>query len=80
MLAFDRGDKFIDYQRLEGLEESVFINTRQQRVECFRCNDAGLWVLQSYTPEVEKFALRSIDFADTFAALYEDVAFEDEPD
>lgn len=28
--AFDRGDKFIDYQTLESLEEYVLINTRHQ--------------------------------------------------
>ena len=53
--AFDRGDKFIDYQLLESLEEYVLINTRCQRVECFRRNTAGLWVLQSYVPEDERF-------------------------
>ena len=78
--AFDRGDKFIDYQRLECLEEYVLINTRQQRVECFRRNELGLWMLKYYTPEVEKFALHSVDFVGTFTALYEDVAFEGEPD
>jgi Uma2 family endonuclease len=30
--AFDRGDKFVDYQALESLEEYVLINTRHQRV------------------------------------------------
>ncbi len=74
--AFDRGDKFIDYQTLERLEEYVLINTRHQRVECFRRNEAGLWVLQSYTPEQEVFDLESVDFKDTFEALYEDVAFK----
>ena len=74
--AFDRGDKFIDYQLLESLEEYVLINTRCQRVECFRRNAAGLWVLQSYVPEMKKFVLQSIDFTDTFLALYEDVVFK----
>jgi Uma2 family endonuclease len=45
--AFDRGDKFADYQALESLQEYVLINTRRQRVECFRRNHEGLWVLQS---------------------------------
>jgi len=75
--AFDRGDKFADYQTLESLEEYVLINTRHQRVECFRRNDAGLWVLQYYTPETTsgttRFHLQSLDFSDTLAALYEDV-------
>ena len=74
--AFDRGDKFADYQALDSLEEYVLINTRHQRVECFRRNQAGLWVLQYYTAETEKFHLDSVDFSDTLAALYEDVTLE----
>ncbi len=73
--AFDRGDKFVDYQALESLEEYVLINTRHQRVECFRRNEAGLWVLQYYTSEVGKFSLHSLDFENTLRALYEDVEF-----
>ena len=78
--AFDRGDKFADYQMLESLEEYVLVSTRHQRVECFCRNEAGLWVLQSYTPETEKFMLQSIEFTGTFAALYEDVVFERDAD
>lgn len=78
--AFDRGDKFADYQTMESLQEYVLINTHHQRVECFRRNEAqraaglaGLWVLQYYTPETKTFYLESIDFTSTLAALYEDV-------
>ena len=74
--AFDRGDKFADYQTLESLEEYVLINTRHQRVECFRRNQSGLWVLQYYVPEAETFCLQSLSFKDTLAALYEDVELE----
>lgn len=73
--AFDRGDKFIDYQSLESLKEYVLINTKQQRVECFRRNDEGLWVLQFYSAESETFELKSIDFKGNFKDLYEDVTF-----
>lgn len=62
--AFDRGDKFMDYQALDSLEEYVLINTRHPRVECFRRNKAGLWVLQYYTPETDVFRLESINFSD----------------
>lgn len=70
--AFDRGDKFSDYQTLESLQEYVLINTKRQRVECFRRNDEGLWVLQSYTPP-QSFQLKSVNFEETLAILYEDV-------
>ena len=70
--AFDRGDKFADYQLVETLEEYVLINTKRQRVECFRRNHQGLWVLQSYTTEKTSFRLNSIDFETTIKELYED--------
>lgn len=73
--AFDRGDKFADYQALETLQEYVLINTKRQRVECFRRNEPGLWILQSYTSAQESFHLNSLNFAGTMTALYEDVVF-----
>jgi Uma2 family endonuclease len=75
--AFDRGDKFADYQALDSLQEYVLVNTKRQRVECFRRNEAGLWVLQSYTDQQETFRLESVEFEGAIAALYEDVQFED---
>ena len=74
--AFDRGDKFESYQALESLEEYVLINTRHRRVECFRRNAEGLWILQYYTPETNRFELQSVDFSDSLIALYEDVVLE----
>lgn len=73
--AFDRGDKFADYQTLDSLQEYVLINTKRQRVECFRRNEKGLWVLQSYTDQQETFQLESVNFTGAIADLYEDVTF-----
>ncbi|MEM9264762.1 MAG: Uma2 family endonuclease [Cyanobacteria bacterium P01_F01_bin.13] len=74
--AFDRGDKFAAYQALESLQEYVLINTHCQRLEIFRRNEAGQWVLQFYTLEDETFDLKSIGFTGTFAELYEDAVLE----
>jgi len=74
--AFDRGDKFADYQQLETLQEYILINQKRQRVECFRRNGDGFWVLQFYHPGCE-IHLTSIDFRAFIEALYEDVTFED---
>lgn len=73
--AFDRGDKFADYQHLESLQEYVLINQKRQRVECFRRNEAGLWVLQSYHAG-DTVQLTSIGFECAIEQLYEDVEFE----
>lgn len=73
--AFDRGDKFFDYQEMESLHEYVLISTKCQRVDCLRRNEQGLWVLQFYTPLQISFRLDSIGFEGTLEALYEDVTF-----
>lgn len=39
--AFDRWDKFNDYQTLESLEADVLVNTPHQRVEVFRKTEEG---------------------------------------
>lgn len=73
--GFDRGDKFADYQQLESLEEYVLVNTKRQRMDTFRRNQEGLWVLKSYSGEQEIFQLSSINLEGKFADLYEDVSF-----
>lgn len=78
--AFDRGDKFANYQQIESLREYVLINTKRQRVECFRRNEEGLWVLQFYMPEQNAFQLKSIDFEMAMTPLYEDVVFDEASD
>jgi Uma2 family endonuclease len=72
--AFDRGDKFNDYQTLESLEEYVLVNSKHQRVETFRRGEEGLWILQTY--QEESFSLQSINLTASFQDLYEDVTLE----
>ena len=73
--AFDRGDKFSDYQSLETLEEYVLINSKKQRVECFRRKDNQLWILQTYTDQDQNFELISVNFTGKINELYEDINF-----
>jgi Uma2 family endonuclease len=75
--AYDRGDKFRDYQTIETLEEYVLISSRQRLVQCFRRNDEGrLWVLHSYDQEQGVYQLASMSgFSRTLEELYEDVSF-----
>jgi Uma2 family endonuclease len=75
--GFDRGDKFADYQELETLQEYVLISQKRERVECFRRNAEGLWVLYSYTQGSE-IHLASVDFRTSIDAIYEDVIFTKE--
>ncbi|MFM7888987.1 MAG: Uma2 family endonuclease, partial [Pseudanabaena sp.] len=72
--GFHRGDKFADYQQLENLEEYVLVNTKRQRLDCFR-KEVGRWFLETYSDKQEVFRLASIDFEGKFADLYEDASF-----
>lgn len=75
--AFDRGDKFNDYQTLESLQEYVLVNSKNQRVEAFRRNVDGLWLFQTYTSSGKTFELQSINLTASFLDLYEDVTLEE---
>lgn len=75
--AFDRGDKFADYQQIETLQEYVLISQKRQRVDCFRRNLEGLWVLHPHNAN-DNVCLASIDFHININALYEDVTFIDQ--
>ncbi|QEQ01239.1 Uma2 family endonuclease [Thermosynechococcus sp. CL-1] len=76
--AFDRGDKFLDYQSLETLEEYVLVNTRQQRLETFRRSTSGLWVWQGYSPPQNSVELKSIAWQGHLSDIYQDVTLEEE--
>ena len=71
--AFDRGDKFIDYQQIDSLREYVLISTKQQRIDCLRRTEQGLWLFQSYNKQCSSFRLDSVGFEVQLELLYEDV-------
>lgn len=71
--AFDRGDKFADYQSLPSLQEYVLINAKKARIECFRRTEEGLWLLQFYELEDREFKLTSVNFTGKISDVYEEV-------
>ncbi|BAZ81528.1 Uma2 family endonuclease [Sphaerospermopsis kisseleviana CS-549] len=72
--AFDRGDKFIDYQELETLQEYVLVSQNRQRVDCFRRNNQGRWELYIYRGN-QQLELTSVNFNCLLTDVYEDVNF-----
>jgi Uma2 family endonuclease len=72
--AFDRGDKFEDYRRLTSLQEYVLVSQTRKRIECFRRNTEGQWVLYPYG-DLDEIYFASLDFRCAIAAVYEDVDF-----
>ncbi|NER39081.1 MAG: Uma2 family endonuclease [Oscillatoria sp. SIO1A7] len=72
--AFDRGEKFASYQKMQNLQEYILISQKRQRLDCFRRNREGLWVLQSYSAGSE-ITIESVNFKTSIDSLYEDVDF-----
>jgi Uma2 family endonuclease len=70
--AFDRGDKFTDYQQLESLQEYVLVSQSRQRVDYFQRSSQGLWVLQSYYLG-DILQLTSINCSIPIVDIFEDV-------
>lgn len=73
--AFDRGDKFADYQQIETLQEYVLISTTRQRVDRFHRNSEGVWLFRSFTLG-QTVDFTCADFEIGLDALYEDVVLE----
>ncbi len=70
--AFDRGDKFRDYRRLNTLQEYLLVNTKQISVECFRLNQQSFWELHPYQ-EGDEINLTTLNFSFPLHRIYEDV-------
>ncbi|BAY31043.1 hypothetical protein NIES2107_28920 [Nostoc carneum NIES-2107] len=73
--AFDRGDKFADYRKMESLQEYVLVSQTRMNVEIFRRNPEGQWVLYTYSPG-DNIHFISVGFDFAIADVYEDVTFE----
>ncbi len=86
--AFDRGEKFRHYRRINTLKEYILIEADKMNVECYRLNEKGKWELTSYSIEERtedgtelEIQLTSVDFRCPISLLYEDVVFpEDNPE
>jgi len=70
--AFDRGEKFFDYQNLSSLQEYVLVNQTQINIECFRQNSEGFWVSQVYGVG-DELQLASMNFTCPISEIYRKV-------
>jgi Uma2 family endonuclease len=73
--AIDRGAKFAKYRQFLAFKEYVLVDTSQAKVEVFRRNDKGQWVLSEYNLE-DKLQLESIDVEIAIVDLYRQVQFD----
>ena len=69
---FDRGDKFSDYQTATSLQEYVLVSQSEMSIECFRKNEQGIWISQTYS-RGEKVNFASLDFNFQIELIYQKV-------
>ncbi|MEG5065718.1 Uma2 family endonuclease [Microcoleus sp. B3-A4] len=70
--AFDRGDKFADYQTSPSLQEYVLITQSEIKIECFRLNAEGNWVSQTYG-QGDRVEFVSANFSCAISEIYQKV-------
>jgi Uma2 family endonuclease len=70
--AYDRGQKFACYRQLADLQEVVIVDIDARRVECFRRDEGGHWVLHEFDGSATaEFA--SVGLMLPLAEVFEDV-------
>ena len=72
--AYDRGEKFALYRRLESLKEYVLIGSESISVDIFRLNEKHRWELIPYS-EGDEIQLLSVNLSFKVEQLYEDIEF-----
>ena len=73
--AYDRGNKFAAYRTLASLQEYVLVSLEQRRIEVFRRDATGHWVLYPFALD-EALELASVDFRCPVAEIFEGVEGE----
>ena len=73
--AFDRGDKFSRYRKLESLTDYVLVASELMRVEHFVRQDDNSWSMTEYSQPGDKVPLRPLDCELSLADLYRRVEF-----
>jgi len=72
--AYDRGEKFANYRRLDSLREYVLVAQDKVRIEHFR-REGDQWILSEIGDADGILPLASIDCQVSLAAIYEKVDF-----
>ena len=70
--AYDRGDKFLYYQRLASLTDYVLVAADRMRVEHYTLQD-GNWVPTGYSRPTDRLMFASLEASLTLAEIYDKV-------
>lgn len=76
--AFDRGDKFARYRRIESLEDYVLVSSEQRRVEHYVRQANGAWTMTEYNQAEHQVPLGSVGCELPLAEIYLQVELPNE--
>ena len=74
--AYDRGFKSAQYRRVESLEEYALVSQTEPRVEVFRRQPGGHWLLSEFVGIEAACRFESVDASVALAEIYDKVAFD----
>ena len=70
--AYDRGEKFVRYRQIPSLTEYVLVDFEHRRVDVFRKQPDGLWVLHPFDAQTP-VTLASVDVVLDAETLYAEI-------
>ncbi len=73
--AYDRGPKAAQYRKLESLQEYVLVSQAEPRIEVFRRQSGGHWLLSEATGLEAICHFESLECAISLADIYDKVTF-----
>jgi len=74
--AYDRGFKFAQYRRVEALEEYALVSQTEPRVEVFRRQPGGHWLLSEFVGLEAVCVFDSVNASVPLAKIYDKVSFD----
>jgi Uma2 family endonuclease len=74
--AYDRGFKFHQYKLVESLQEYALVSQSEPRIEVFRKQSQGAWLIQESLGLEARCALASIDCELLLSEVYDKVVFD----
>lgn len=77
--AYDRGFKSAQYRMLESLQEYALVSQAEPRVEVFRRQTGGHWLLSEFVGLEGVCVFESVEASVALSKVYDKVSFEDLP-
>lgn len=77
--AYDRGFKSQQYRKLESLQEYALASQTEPRVEVFRRQPGGLWLLTEFAGLEAACRFESVGASVPLSAIYDKIVFSGEP-